>query len=92
VKTETALTDTARTTAAKISSHESELASALAHFRENSRVTRITIAVGNDACTEGRKIQGTYQKDLCPRIPIEACSRPGGCTCGYLPVLKEIFP
>ncbi|HJN41412.1 MAG: hypothetical protein QGG60_05730 [Anaerolineales bacterium] len=77
---------------AQLTSHESELASALAGFRANPRVARITIAISPDACATGRDIQGTYPKEQTPRIPLETCSRTGGCTCRYLPVLNEIFP
>ncbi len=76
----------------EVSGLDPELAAALATFRANTRVRRITIAVSPDTCGSGREIHGTYQKEMTPRIPVEACSRPGGCTCRYLPVLEEIFP
>jgi len=92
VQTETPATTSASEPGAQLTSHESELASALASFRANPRVARITIAVSPDACATGRDIQGTYPKEQTPRIPLETCSRTGGCTCRYLPVLNEIFP
>ena len=58
----------------------------------NPRVTRITIAVSDDACPAGQAVQGTYTKDDVLAIPLEACSRSQGCNCNYLPVLNDIFP
>jgi hypothetical protein len=37
-------------------------------------------------------VQGSYAKAEAPDIPLEACSRAGGCNCRYLPVLNDIFP
>ena len=70
----------------------SELNEALSNLINNPRVSRITIAVSADVCTPGRNVQGTYSKQNTPEIPVEACSRPGGCSCRYIPVLTEIFP
>ena len=70
----------------------SELNKALSKHIKNPRVSKITFAVSFDACTPGRNLQGTYSKQDTPTIPIEACSRPGGCNCRYIPVLTEIFP
>jgi len=69
-----------------------ELNEALSKLIDNPRVAQITIAVSPDVCTSGRNVQGTYLKDITPKIPVEACSRPGGCNCRYLPILTEIFP
>ncbi len=75
-----------------IESKRSELNEALSKHINNPRVSKITFAVSFDACTPGRNLQGTYNKQDTPTIPIEACSRPGGCNCRYIPVLTEIFP
>ena len=75
-----------------IESKRSELNAALSKHINNPRVSKITFAVSFDACTPGRNLQGTYNKQDTPAIPIEACSRPGGCNCRYIPVLTEIFP
>ena len=69
-----------------------ELAAALKGMQANPRVARITVAVSHDACPAGRAIQATYPKECTPDIPLDACSRPQGCNCRYLPVLNEIFP
>jgi hypothetical protein len=69
-----------------------ELNKALSKLINNPRVSQITIAVSPDVCTSGRNVHGTYLKDNTPKIPVEACSRPGGCNCRYIPILTEIFP
>ena len=69
-----------------------ELNEALSKLINNPRVAKITIAVSPDVCTPGRNVHGTYLKHDTPEIPVEACSRPSGCSCRYLPVLTEIFP
>ena len=70
----------------------SELNEALTKHINNPRVSKITFAVSFDACTPGRNLQGTYSKQDTPAIPLDACSRIGGCNCRYIPVLTEIFP
>ncbi len=92
MQTETPATASASEPRAQLTSHEHELASALAGFRANLRVARSTIAVSPDACATGRDIQGTYPKEQTPRILLETCFRTGVCSCRYLPVLNEIFP
>ena len=75
-----------------VENRRSELNKALSKLINNPRVSRITIAVSADVCTPGRNVQGTYAKQNTPEIPVDACSRPGGCNCRYIPVLNEIFP
>ncbi|GBL17875.1 hypothetical protein LBMAG37_04230 [Anaerolineae bacterium] len=69
-----------------------ELRAALERLRANARVTSIVIGVSDDACPAACAVQGTYAKAETPDIPLEACSRAGGCNCRYLPVLNDIFP
>ena len=69
-----------------------ELRAALERLRANPRVTNIIIGVSDDACPAACAVQGTYAKAETPDIPLEACSRAGGCNCRYLPVLNDIFP
>jgi hypothetical protein len=63
----------------------------LENLSSNPRVTHIHIAAPED-CILGQSIQGTYSPGDVPDLPVEGCSRPGGCICAYLPVLTEIFP
>lgn len=67
-------------------------ARSLSRLRENLRVSRITVIVYDSACPACRSVQGTYEKDEVPDLPVEGCSCPNGCTCNYLPVLADLFP
>ena len=69
-----------------------ELRAALERLRANPRVTNFIIGVSDAACPAACAVQGTYAKAETPDIPLEACSRAGGCNCRYLPVLNDIFP
>ena len=69
-----------------------ELRAALERLRANPRVTNMILGVSDDACPAACAVQGTYAKAETPDIPLEACSRAGGCNCRYLPVLNDIFP
>ena len=84
--------DTTNLQTVNIETKRSELNEALSKHINNPRVSKITFAVSFDACTPGRNLQGTYSKQDTPAIPLDACSRPGGCNCRYIPVLTEIFP
>jgi RNA polymerase subunit RPABC4/transcription elongation factor Spt4 len=64
----------------------------LAALMANPRVKMITLSVSNDACPTCKAKQGTYEKDQVPKLPIQGCSEPLGCTCTYQPILKEIYP
>ncbi len=64
---------------------------ALARLKENPRVASIRVAAPDD-CLLGISIQGVYDKDQAPALPMKGCSRPGGCICTYEPVLNTIFP
>jgi hypothetical protein len=63
----------------------------LARLRSNPRVELVRVA-GPDDCSTAQTVQGVYNKLEVPMLPVEGCSRPGGCICGYEPVLKEIYP
>lgn len=63
----------------------------LADLRANPRVELIRVA-GPDDCSTAQTVQGVYSKLEVPALPVEGCSRPGGCICTYEPVLKEIYP
>jgi hypothetical protein len=60
-------------------------------LRANPRVELIRVA-GPDLCSTAQTVQGVYSKQDVPLLPVEGCSRPGGCICAYEPVLKEIYP
>jgi hypothetical protein len=63
----------------------------LAALRANPRVELVRVA-GPDDCSTAQTVQGVYNQLEVPMLPVEGCSRPGGCICNYEPVLKEIYP
>lgn len=63
----------------------------LEKLRSNPRVELIRVA-GPADCSTAQTVQGVYSKEDVPSLPVEGCSRPGGCICAYEPVLKEIYP
>lgn len=67
------------------------LGEALATLRANPRVELVRVA-GPDDCSTAQTVQGVYSKLEVPMLPVEGCSREGGCICNYEPVLKEIYP
>ena len=65
---------------------------ALQRLRDNNRVSRIRLIVGDDACPSCRRVEAEYAKDLVPDLPTHGCSRSMGCRCFYEPALTEIYP
>jgi len=63
----------------------------LERLQANKRVTMIRVAAPKD-CNVGQDIQGVFTKENVPELPFKGCSRPGGCICGYEPILEEIYP
>jgi hypothetical protein len=63
-------------------------------IRQSPRATGVHIVAPVDACPLCRWIQGTYPKDSddLPVLPLEGCSRPGGCITRYEPLLVEVGP
>jgi hypothetical protein len=67
-------------------------AAALARFKANPRISRIRIIVPEDACPACRHLEGEYDKDSVPELPLLDCSHPLGCRSFYEPKLEEIYP
>jgi hypothetical protein len=63
----------------------------LVKLRANPRVELVRVA-GPDDCSTAQTVQGVYSKLDVPMLPVEGCSRAGGCICAYEPVLNEIYP
>ncbi len=70
----------------------STTAIALKKFQANPRVQNVRVVVPNTACPACQAVEGTYEKDVAPHLPVEGCSEPNGCQCYYEPMLTEIFP
>lgn len=71
---------------------EHPAAKALERFQDNPRVSRIRLIVPHDACPSCRHLEGEYDKDDVPELPLLSCSHPLGCRSFYEPMLTEIYP
>lgn len=58
----------------------------------NGLATRVRILVAPDACPVCRAFEGAYELDEAPELPLEGCSRVGGCNAVYAPVLDLYGP
>ncbi|MBP6016709.1 MAG: hypothetical protein KA586_08310 [Candidatus Promineofilum sp.] len=58
----------------------------------NGLATRARILVSPDACPVCRAREGAYAFEDIPELPLEGCSRPGGCNAVYEPVLDLFGP
>lgn len=70
----------------------SNLAILRKELQENIRVSHIRIAVSGGCCPACSQVEGVYQKETVPLLPVEGCSHNLGCRCFYLPVLDELYP
>ncbi|NPV56480.1 MAG: hypothetical protein HPY76_07405 [Anaerolineae bacterium] len=59
---------------------------------DNPRVQAVRINISHDACPACQAMEGVYNLDEIPTLPVAGCSHPGGCRCTYSPILEEIFP
>jgi len=73
-------------------SESSEQAVALKKYQKNSRIQPLRVAVSADCCPACRKVEGNYQKEMAPVLPVVGCSHENGCRCFYEPILTEIYP
>lgn len=58
----------------------------------NGLATRVRILVAPNACPVCRAYEGAYELDEVPELPLEGCSRVGGCNAVYAPVLDLYGP
>jgi hypothetical protein len=70
----------------------SAAAVALARLRASPRVSRIRLTVAADACPACRAVEGTYEKESVPDLPVPGCSHGLGCRCAYSPAMAEVYP
>jgi hypothetical protein len=54
--------------------------------------TKVRIMVAPDCCPVCRAHEGAYMFDDVPQLPLEGCSRAGGCNAVYAPVLDLFGP
>lgn len=58
----------------------------------NGLATKVRILVAADACPVCTAFEGAYEFDEVPELPLEGCSRIGGCNAVYEPVLDRFGP
>jgi hypothetical protein len=54
--------------------------------------TKVRILANRDSCPACRAVEGAYEFDDVPQLPVEGCSHPDGCRCSYAPVLDLFGP
>ncbi len=54
--------------------------------------TKVRILVAGDCCPVCQHFEGVYALDDVPELPLEGCSRTGGCNAAYAPVLDHFGP
>jgi hypothetical protein len=70
----------------------STTAISLARMRSNPRVKDVRLVVAHDCCPACADMEGTYDKEQAPSLPVEGCSHALGCRCFYEPMLNTIYP
>jgi ribosomal protein L40E len=65
---------------------------ALSRYQANPRVKYVRIIVSADSCPACREMEGAYDKETAPPLPVEECSHQNGCRCFYLPFLTDLYP
>lgn len=61
-------------------------------YISNPRVKLVRVLVARDACPACQSIEGSYEKEEIPDLPVEGCSHEYGCRCFYQPYLTTIYP
>ena len=59
---------------------------------EGGVATRVRILVSHDSCPVCRSLEGAYEFEEVPPLPLVGCSHPLGCRCHYEPVLDRFGP
>ena len=58
----------------------------------NGLATRVRILANRDSCPVCKAMEGAYEFDKVPELPLGGCSHPRGCRCHYEPVLDRFGP
>ncbi|MDX1614728.1 MAG: hypothetical protein R3300_10500 [Candidatus Promineifilaceae bacterium] len=54
--------------------------------------TKVRILASHDSCPVCKAVEGAYEFDEVPQLPLEGCSHPSGCRCHYAPILDRYGP
>lgn len=65
---------------------------ALQRIIDGGIATKVRILASPDSCPVCRAVEGAYEFDEVPALPIDGCSHPLGCRCHYEPVLDRFGP
>jgi len=63
----------------------------LARIRDGL-ATKVRILASRDSCPVCKAVEGAFEFDDVPQLPLEGCSHPAGCRCRYEPVLDRFGP
>jgi hypothetical protein len=63
----------------------------LARIR-NGLATKVRILASHDSCPTCETVEGAYEFDEVPTLPLVGCSHPRECRCSYEPVLDRFGP
>lgn len=74
------------------SKRRAEQKAALKRIAEGGVATKVRILISDDACPVCKMAAGAYDFDEVPALPLEGCSRIGGCNAFYAPVLDRRGP
>jgi hypothetical protein len=77
---------------AKFEKDQAEHAAALKRIWEGGVATKVRILANHDCCPVCNAVEGAYEFDEVPELPLEGCSHPQGCRCHYAPVLDRFGP
>jgi hypothetical protein len=58
----------------------------------NGLATKVRILANHDSCPVCTAMEGAYDFDKVPVLPLDGCSHPAGCRCFYAPVLDRFGP
>jgi hypothetical protein len=75
-----------------IAQRREEHVTALKRIREGGVATKVRILANHDCCPVCNAMEGAYEFDEVPELPLEGCSHPQGCRCYYAPVLDRFGP
>jgi len=64
----------------------------LEKIQDGGIATKVRILANHDCCPVCRSVEGAYDFDEVPELPLEGCSHPMGCRCHYAPVLDRRGP
>jgi hypothetical protein len=76
----------------RIEKKREEHAAALKRIRDGGIATKARILANHDSCPVCNAMEGAYEFDEVPELPLEGCSHPQGCRCYYAPVLDRFGP